>query len=427
MLDHFCARLGADNVHVILVGRRDQPRPTLPYRHAVLEKPSSAVQARSVMRHVFLPALRQSVLGRFERRAPVARTGRRVAYSLQEAVLRSRGLARSLRAMLDEIDADLEVWDTLRVGQYAPAVTRRRRVLYADDLFSERYASLLREDASTNASPGGEFQKLLPAVARRWLGHPRVYRPLLRMERGLVAAAEERQPYWFDATYLVGAEETGRLRQRCPGATIETLPPLLRESRRLPRRPDFRQPNFTFIGGFSYGPNVDGIDWFLDRCRKTVLSALPDVRITVVGVGSERGLPSAAGWRGRVRFLGFVDDLDPLLAASVALLSPLRSGSGVKIKVLEALARGLPVIATPAGVQGIAAAEQSGCLVAATPEAFAACMVAACDGNKNAALGAAARRSWEERYSATVVRRRYDSLFGLGAERPPVGPSLGQG
>jgi glycosyltransferase involved in cell wall biosynthesis len=170
---------------------------------------------------------------------------------------------------------------------------------------------------------------------------------------------------------------------------------------------------FTFLGGFDYAPNLDGMSWFFEVCREAVLAALPDVRIQVVGAGTERGLPQAAAWGDRARFLGWVDDLDAVLGNSIALLSPLRTGSGVKIKVIEALARGLPVVATPAGVQGIEADESTGCLVGATPEDLAASMRLACDPEMNQKLSKAARRAWDHTYSPNVVRAQYDEIFGL--------------
>jgi hypothetical protein len=162
---------------------------------------------------------------------------------------------------------------------------------------------------SSGANPGGEFQKLLPGPARALLASPRVYRPLLRLERDLVAAAEERQPHWFDATLLISAGETAALRRRCDAAGIDTLPPLLREPAQVGRTP-VERPVFTFLGGFDYAPNIDGLDWFLTHCRHEVLAAVPDVQINVIGFGTERGLPSADAWGDRVRFEGWVDDLD---------------------------------------------------------------------------------------------------------------------
>lgn len=409
ILDHLVNRLGPDDVHLVLVGRPEAERPALPYRLHVVTKPGTMGQAVSVLRDVVLPPI-----------------GDRYRRPLQEAALHSDSVATGLRDLLRTIDADVEIWDTVRMGQYAPAVPRRtappvRRLLYADDLFSERYAAMLAETGGSG-NPGGEFAKLLPGPARRVLASPKVHRPLLKLERDLVAASEERQPAWFDATYLISDEETSRLRARTssqvPRPVIETLPPLLREPRALTRDGGTGAPEFTFIGGFDYAPNLDGLDWFLANCRPAVDAAVPGAVINVVGSGTDRGLDSAAGWGGRVRFLGWVDDLDAVLNRSIALLSPLRSGSGVKIKVLEALARGLPVVATEAGVQGISAgddqpAEAAGLLVGSSPSELAAAMRAATDPVTNKRLSEAARATWDARYSPAVVAARYDQILGL--------------
>jgi glycosyltransferase involved in cell wall biosynthesis len=424
ILDHLCDRLGPENVHLILIGRTDLDRPDVPYHRHVLAKPGTVEQVGSVLKHVVIPpGLRDRLhRGGTPLWPGTAGAGKAHRHPLQEAVLHSDGLQSALSARIDLIDPELEIWDTVRMGQYVaerPRVGRRadrplRRILYADDLFSERYAAMLAESEAggANGNPGGEFVKLLPGPARRLLASPRVHRPLLRLERDLVAASEDRQPAWFDATYLISPDETARLQARCPGAEIGTLPPLLREPRSLARNYT-GAPEFTFIGGFDYAPNLDGLDWFLSNCRIALQAALPNVVINVVGAGTERGLPSAAAWGGAVRFLGWVDDLDAVLAGSAALLSPLRTGSGVKIKVLEALARGLPVVATRAGVQGIEGGEQSGCLVGETPTELASEMLRATDPQVNAALSTAARQAWDTRYSPAVVRVRYDEIFGL--------------
>ncbi len=422
ILDHLCDRLGPENVHLILVGRPEAERPDVPYQRHVLPKPGTVEQATSVLKNVVLPPrLRDEArtrLNTFNAGKPSHR------HPLQEAVLHSGGLVQALSTLLDRIDPDLEVWDTVRMGQYVagrprvgtgPDARPAHRILYADDLFSERYAAMLTESESggANGNPGGEFVKLLPGPAKRLLASPRVHRPLLRLERDLVAASENRQPGWFDATYLIAPEETARLQARVPDATIGTLPPLLREPRTLARH-YAGQPEFTFIGGFDYAPNRDGLDWFLSTCRDAVKAELPDVVINVIGSGTEAGLPSAATWGRSVRFLGWVDDLDAVLAGSAALLSPLRTGSGVKIKVLEALARGLPVVATAAGVQGIEGGELSGCLTGESPQELATAMRTAVDPGTNRKLSDAARQAWDARYSPAVVRKRYDQIFHLG-------------
>ena len=338
----------------------------------------------------------------------------------QEAALWSGPVRRDLEHHLEAIDADLEIWDTMRVGQYARYLPRRgRRVLYADDLFSKRYASM-RERIRTDRSrmnPLGEFGQMLPAVARRLAATPMVYRPLLALEERLTARSEQRAPAAFDATILVNPIETEELRERSGSSSVQTLLPLLREPGRRERRFD-GTPTFIFLGGLDFPPNRDGLTWFLRECREAVLSALPGFRLLVAGRATHDLPREADAWQGRVRPLGWVEDLDGLLLSTAALISPLRIGSGIKIKVLEALARGLPVVATPHGVLGLDVGPDCGCLVATEPEGLARLMAQAADPIHNATLSAGASACWQHTYGPAVAARAYDAVLGLGAAAP---------
>ena len=374
LLDHLCERLGADRVHVVLISSVRQ-RPATPYAVHVLDKPRPAEQLGALATRVALPP-----------HSP-----------LQEAALWSPGLGRELRAVLEEIDADLEIWDTMRVGQYARLRPRSRRILYADDLFSKRYTSMLEriaDDPTKVSNPLGEFAKLLPGLARTLATRPWVYTPLLKLERRLVAAAEDEAPRHFDQTLLVSEDETRELRERASSDTAHTLPPLLRAPRANERSFDGR-PTFVFLGGLDFAPNRDGLTWFLSTCRDSVLSAVPNVEVLVIGRGSSDLPLEAEAWGGRVKGLGWVEDLDVVLGSAAALISPLRIGSGIKIKVLESLARGLPVVATPEGVLGLNVDASDGCLVADTPAELARCFVEAVDPDRNKELSAAALRRWQ--------------------------------
>jgi glycosyltransferase involved in cell wall biosynthesis len=350
LLDHLCRRLNPVHVHVLLIGS-DRPRPATPYVVHVVPPPGPTEQVAAVLTRTLLPPF-----------SP-----------FQEAALWSGPVRRDLEHHLEAIDADLEIWDTMRVGQYARHLPPRgRRVLYADDLFSKRYASM-RERIRTDRSrmnPLGEFGQMLPEVARRLAATPMVYRPLLALEERLTARSEERAPADFDATILVNPTETEELTQRSGSDSVRTLLPLLREPRRRDRRFD-GTPTFVFLGGLDFPPNRDGLTWFLRECREPVLEALPGFRLLVAGRATHDLPREADAWQGRVRPLGWVEDLDGLLLGAAALISPLRIGSGIKIKVLEALARGLPVVATPHGVLGLDVGPNCGCLVATEPEGLA--------------------------------------------------------
>ncbi len=270
LLDHLCRRLGPEQVHVVLVSGSASVRPATAYQIHLLRKPTALSQLKALLGRVVLPP----------------------HTSLQEAALWSTRLRTELADTLAEIGADLQIWDTMRLGQYAGQVPRQagvRQVLYADDLFSKRYASMLeriKTDPSRVANPLGEFGKVLPGPAGKIAAHPLVYRPLLHVERRLTARSEDAAPHGFDATVLVNPTETTELTERSGSDRVRTLLPLLREPGEATRR-FAGLPTFVFLGGLDFPPNRDGLTWFLRNCRPAVLAAVPDFRLLLVGRGCE--------------------------------------------------------------------------------------------------------------------------------------------
>lgn len=125
-----------------------------------------------------------------------------------------------------------------------------------------------------------------------------------------------------------------------------------------------------FVGGFRHPPNQDGVRWFVEEVWPRVRQAVPDCEFRLVGAHADEGLRglSPAG----LRPLGRLDD-EPLgaayRAARVAVV-PLRYGAGVKGKLIEAFAWGVPAVTTPVGAEGVEGVERAAA-IAADPAAFA--------------------------------------------------------
>ena len=107
-----------------------------------------------------------------------------------------------------------------------------------------------------------------------------------------------------------------------------------------------------FLGNYEYAPNVDAIEWALDEILPKVWERCPDARMSVCGFG----MPDS--WRERwpdprIEWQGFVPNLLKLQSSCSVFLAPLRHGGGSKLKVLEALAAGLPLASTEQGVSGL--------------------------------------------------------------------------
>ncbi len=117
--------------------------------------------------------------------------------------------------------------------------------------------------------------------------------------------------------------------------------------------PDLPSRRVLFIGNYEYAPNVDAVEWAVRDIFPRVWETLPDIRFTVCGFA----LPER--WRTaypdkRIEWRGYVERLTTVQNESALFLAPLRDGGGSKLKVLEALAAGLPLVSTAQGVSGLA-------------------------------------------------------------------------
>ena len=119
-------------------------------------------------------------------------------------------------------------------------------------------------------------------------------------------------------------------------------------ARRAPAEP----PTFLFVGNFVHPPNRDAGHILAGRIAPEVIRSRPDATFVLAGANPPEELRALDGRNG-VRVTGFVPDLGDLLAGATAFVAPIFSGAGMRVKVLEALAAGCPVVSTPLGLSGI--------------------------------------------------------------------------
>ncbi len=132
-----------------------------------------------------------------------------------------------------------------------------------------------------------------------------------------------------------------------------------------------REPNtMLFLGGFRHTPNLAGVDWFIGHVLPRILEERPDARLVIAGPDAPpRDLVEKAG--SRVEWLGLVEDVKSELGRRAVFVCPILSGSGVRVKLLEAFASGIPVVSTRIGAEGLARQDGEFCALAEGPEDFA--------------------------------------------------------
>ena len=219
-------------------------------------------------------------------------------------------------------------------------------------------------------------------------------RRLQAFERRLLGAAAE--------AWLPSRADVDGARELAPDATLRYVPNVVDVAATDPRRAPADPPEALLVGNFAYAPNREGLDFLVEEVMPQVWAAQPQVRLTVAG----RGYEAQPGIDSRVEVLGFVERLDPLYARAACALVPLLSGGGAPVKFIEALAHGLPVVATPRGAAGVDAESGRHYLEGAGAEGFARAVLEALDPSRSGAVAASGRALAESDYSIEALARR---------------------
>lgn len=166
-----------------------------------------------------------------------------------------------------------------------------------------------------------------------------------------------------------------------------------------------------FVGSLGYPPNSDALEFFVDDVMPIILRRLPAFRLVVVGRAPSDLLLRKMAAR-NVAVYESVSDVKPFYREAAVFVVPLRIGGGTRLKVLEAMAAGLPVVSTRIGVQGIDVVDETHILLRDTPEGIAHSVVELINNDKmSRQLVVKARELVETKYDWKRIVPLYDDLY----------------
>ncbi|MBI3978216.1 MAG: glycosyltransferase [Chloroflexi bacterium] len=169
-------------------------------------------------------------------------------------------------------------------------------------------------------------------------------------------------------------------------------------------------PSLVFVGTMGYRPNVDAVVWFCTEVLPRIGASVPTVQLTIVGRGPT---PAVLKLRShRVEVTGAVpDDLPYLVGATVSVV-PMRVGGGMRFKILQAMAAGVPTVTTKLGAEGIDVADGVHCRVADEADSFADAVITLLqDPERRRTMAAAARRFVADRFDWNVTLAPLGDLY----------------
>ena len=231
-------------------------------------------------------------------------------------------------------------------------------------------------------------------------------RPLHRLrwrwEAGKTAAWERRAAVRADAVCATSPDDAAAFERW--GAREVVLVPNGTDTAAVPHGPPPGGATLAYVGHYGYQPNAAAALELAAEVLPRVRADVPEADAAIVGRDPTPALRGAAG--PHVRVTGTVPDVLPHLRTARALVVPLRSGGGTRLKVLEALAAGVPVISTPLGVEGLDLRDGEHVLVGRSSADLAALAVRVIRDDALAArLSAAGRARVEAAYDWAVVAR----------------------
>ncbi len=280
-------------------------------------------------------------------------------------------LANTVARETAEHDYDLAHVQLIRVAPVLSALNAKTRVIDLVDALS------------LNFNRRAEREHLALKALMRWEA-----RRLGRYERSLAAA--------YDGVIVCSP-----LDQRAIGASepIQVVPNGV-DTSEFAYRQDLRElSSIVFSGRMAYFPNADGAVWFANEVFPIIKRSLPSVRFRIVGADPPPRVRQLAAIPG-VEITGYVPSVTDHLQRATVAVSPLLAGSGMQLKLLEAMACGTPVVATPRSTGGLTAQNGHHLMIADGCSSFAEQVVRLLrDPGLRIWMGRNARRLVEERYS----------------------------
>jgi GT2 family glycosyltransferase len=221
-------------------------------------------------------------------------------------------------------------------------------------------------------------------------------------------ATELRLARSSDRVWVTSAYEAELLRHEGLSIPIDIVPTIHRAH--TSPSPFRERRDLVFVGNFEHPPNEDAALHFATDVFPAVRAALPGVRFLIVGPRPTRAVKALAS--DAVRVLGHVPDLDALLDTTRVSVAPLRYGAGLKGKIGQALARGVPVVTTSVGAEGLGLRHREHALIADDPAAFASAVVELYqDARLWEKLAAGGRSCVDRQFGYTVVRARLQEIL----------------
>ncbi|HEY6192839.1 MAG TPA: glycosyltransferase family 4 protein [Bacteroidota bacterium] len=302
-------------------------------------------------------------------------------------------MARLIGRITAESSHDIVQLEMVQMAQYAGSAASGKQILQAHDV---AFRPAYRRFRSAGSLPG----KILSFVEWcRW------------------AMYERRMTGKFDGVICVTEQDKMLLERLTSSTNISYLPRGVDVAEEFPPYSGRESESLLFVGTFSHRPNTEAALWLAGEIFPLVLQKFPRAVLSIIGSNPPRELQELAARMPQIRILGFVDDIGSHFRTSSVFAAPLRSGGGVKVKILHAMGQGIPVVTTSVGIEGIEGMTPETALIGESAERLAGhiCGLFA-DRERAAAAGRLGWQAMRSYYSWDRVVERLEGIYKRAIE-----------
>lgn len=290
-------------------------------------------------------------------------------WPLQCSLYYSKENEAIIRRYVEKLNPDLIFVEMIRTCTYYGAFKNSEALKLAnlDDLLSVRYKRQ-SEASNTKADIAGVYSDKLPKFVRNVVSNSEIKNLILRMESKRCDIWEKKFYELYDYSLMTSDIERDKLNAMMNGNKAKTLSVGVDvEYYSEPMRGKKDPIGLSYVGNFKVAANVDTLDMIAHQILPKLKS---DYRLYVIGSCPEN-IQSRYADNKKMVFCGRVDDLREYVKKTVIFLSPIAYGTGVKTKIVEAMAMGMPVVTNSIGAEGISAMNNKDFIVRENPEEIA--------------------------------------------------------
>jgi len=276
---------------------------------------------------------------------------------------------RTIRTLLESYTKGLplSVWrnSTKELLKSAQSLDKEFDLLYADHWLTIELAKVARAKTRILHLHNAEPEVFLRAAKSAKMPN----RVVMHHEGRRTAAYLRNNISSFDALHLLSIDDCAALKVHgVSHAKCRVFLPAVRSPGKAPASFDTRSNKVLFVGTLSWYANEEGLNWYIEQ---VLPYTNPQHQSHIVGGGASQQLKSKLDSHPKTTPYGYVDNIETLYQTAKCLVAPLLSGSGIKIKIINALARGLPVVTTPVGIEGFPPGYSKAIRVTNCPKEFA--------------------------------------------------------